>query len=197
MAKYRIGIYQDDYAERPDEYEPWRFVSFNSRHVNFVHPDDIDSDDVLATLSYYEHGLGRWSLRGEGYRDPYGFDSVDVAGAIVKDDDYDKSSSQWRDSLDPSELAEILRGSIDRFTDWWNGEYYVLDVTPLDVLKSAACGGALTGEGMSDVCGGYIGKSDLESALHEQGVDLDHDEIQWVGADQGLGQYLNSLRVSA
>ena len=51
-TKYRLSIVHDEQTERPDECAIGRIVSFNTRHASFVHPDAIDKDDILATLSY-------------------------------------------------------------------------------------------------------------------------------------------------
>ena len=60
--QYRITADYDHDTERPDAYGIGRMVSFNNRHTNFQHPDHLDGEEILATLSYYEHGSCRWMV---------------------------------------------------------------------------------------------------------------------------------------
>jgi len=98
---YRITIYRDSDAECPSEWESWRLVSFSHRHIGYENPagyckgldafgcpipTSIGLARKLETgtafwLSYYEHGLCRWSLMGEGPQCRW--DSTRIAGILL------------------------------------------------------------------------------------------------------------------
>lgn len=113
-------------------------VSFGRKHINFQDPakfvkafnqrtDDVTSAKIglarklnvgLAfVVSYYEHGLGCWSLKGEGLHCPW--DSVPLAGILL-----------W--SGKPADIrARTLEDRaggasdfLERYNAWANGETF-------------------------------------------------------------------------
>ena len=133
-----VEVYHDEHAESPCETDGWKLYSFNSRHVSFKHPSHFSTkfdhasrrpipvnpglrqklDRGLAFwLSYYEHGLGCWSLIGEGTQCQW--DTAYVAGILV-----------WEEpagNLGPKKYAdreEDARSFLKTFTSWANGECY-------------------------------------------------------------------------
>lgn len=173
-TSYRISIYPDPDAENPGDWDGWRLVSFGSRHIGFEAPDryckGLDSFGVPLPggiglsrkldcgtafwLSYYEHGLCRWSLMGEG---PYcRWDSVKVAGILLWEQPSRDLSSDY-----PSREA-AARHFLDTYTAWANGEVYGYAIERLP-------SGSEPAEPL-DSCWGFYGMdtclSEAEAFLH-------------------------------
>ena len=76
IEKYKLGkctieIERDELCDNPlDDDGEGKIYSFNTRHSNFAHPDNIQSvlekgdEDWLVPLSYYEHGGCLWDVEG-------------------------------------------------------------------------------------------------------------------------------------
>ena len=142
MNRYRITADYDHDVERPDAYGIGKVVSFSNRHTAYQHPDSIDPEDTLATLSYYEHGLCKWMVGSSTVSDYGHFDTVDVAGAIVWGDDVSESDREWYNGLDPDEQRTILDLIAATYTEWANGDCYMFRIERLDDCME--CGTTLT-----------------------------------------------------
>ena len=129
-TKYRLSIVHDEQTERPDELAIGRMVSFNSHHASFVHPDAIDEGDILATLSYYEHGLCRWMVGESTVPDYGGFDTVECAGVIVWNGE--DGEREWWNARTDDERATSLDAIASEFTAWCNGEVFGYRLVELD-----------------------------------------------------------------
>jgi len=138
-----------------------RIVSFNRRHVNFGSYDEFfdavyDENEgrykhipklglrnmlkagTAFMLAYYEHGLCRWSLSGEGPQCQW--DSVQCAGVYILPSD--AGNFKAHDTKYAAREA-YARSALDEYTDWCNGTcfYYSVELDGEDV----------------ESCGGYIG----------------------------------------
>jgi len=128
--KYRLSIHHDDMAESP-EYDTFEVISFNRYHGSFRDPNEVfdeledEFDEGFAFfLSYFEHGLCRWSLKADGV-DPmlagdWRWDGVNTAG-IVRMSSADSGTIAWWQSLDMDERRKVLRQFLESYTDWANG----------------------------------------------------------------------------
>lgn len=143
-AKAMLTIGYDHDTESPNEYSVLRVLSGNVRHSNC---EKFDAEDVVAVLTYYEHGEGMWSV-GAAVPDYGGFDTVENAGVLVIIDD----AREWWDGLDEAARGEAIRATLDTFNDWWNGNCYFFTYGDLSV-------------------GGFIGMEDLKSGLVDEGID--------------------------
>ncbi|WP_169979811.1 hypothetical protein [Tautonia rosea] len=174
---YRISVFPDSDAECPSEWEGWRLVSFSHRHRSYEAPEryckgldeagyplpaHIGLSRMLDTgtafwLSYYEHGLCRWSLMGEG---PYcRWDSTRVAGILL----WERPPPELPSGYQPREAD--ARRFLDIYTDWANGQVYGYDI---EILTScASCGSEQAG--LVESCFGIYG---LETALSEAEAQL-------------------------
>lgn len=177
-----LTIGYDHDLERPDSgYDGWKPISFNRRHNNFVHPDryrlhqpgNIGLRRKLTVglafwLSYYEHGLCRWSLRGEGPQCRW--DSVDIAGLLNwtgKPSDIGAKTYEDR--------AHDARNFLEAYTDWCNGNCYWFSLE--DDQK------------ILDSCSGFIGTEQLTEAINEALEDSDRVMVKGEAAD--LAPYLH------
>lgn len=151
---YTVDFGFDHSPDDPNDQDgSWRVYSFNSRHVHFQHPDEFNKKELKSKLkrgyafmlSYYEHGLCRWSLSGEGSRDIW--DSNQCAGVIVWEEDEDNISSDDR--------AQDARNHLEEYTDWCNGHVYTFRISDSK------------GETV-DSCSGFYssGKDEMLSEIH-------------------------------
>jgi hypothetical protein len=169
-------------VERPDStYDGWKPISFCRRHNNFEHPaayclnkpENMGLRRKLQVglafrLSYYEHGLCKWSLRGEGPQCRW--DSVDIAGLLIwtgKPTDIG--------ALSYDDRATDARNFLEEYTDWCNGNCYWFS------LESA--------EQPLNSCGGFIGTNQLTEAINEALEESDKVIVR--GEAAYLTPYLN------
>jgi len=162
--KYQLEVSYDHDTESPNDYGAFNVISFNSRHVSFVHPDDIDESTILAPLSYYEHGLCKWMVGESTVADPYGgFDTVDFAGVIVYNE-ANGGDRSWFTDMGPKEQRHILDGVAAEYTAWCNGEcfYYTLN----EIHGCESCGQVEFKH--VDSCGGYIGSDSFSDYINSE-----------------------------
>ena len=177
-----LTIGYDHDLERPDSgYDGWKPISFNRRHSNFEHPDryrlnepeNIGLRRRLAVglafwLSYYEHGLCRWSLRGEGPQCRW--DSVDIAGLLLWTGKPAALGAKSHENR-----AQDTRHFLEEYTDWCNGNCYWFSLEDDHKLL--------------DACGGFIGTEQLSEAINEALEETDPVMVQGEAAD--LAPYLH------
>ncbi len=227
---HRLTIGYDSDTEDPNNYSPFKFVSFSDRHINFMDRDILHTaaecpscdgtgetdlfgalsfavqcstcfgtgetitpnPDILATLSYYEHGAHRWMVGESVVPDHGGFDTVNFAGAILWDADNDESegSRGWWDGLDIDGKHAALVGAAEEYTLWSNGEnfYYSLE----SLYTCPTCNHVDTDGGEVDSCGGFIGvdalMEELRPALEAAGITSD-EHLEVVGDAAYLANY--------
>jgi hypothetical protein len=143
-----IGYDQDAECPSDNRDSTWRVVSFSSRHSKYENPDNYltpvydergrfqyaDPNNIglrrkiqcgtAFILSYYEHGQGQWSIKGEGTQCRW--DTADVAGIAFFDSD--PSEISRANGLPMSEKynarAADLRGFLEEYNNWANGYVY-------------------------------------------------------------------------
>ena len=136
----RINVYPDLCPDNPMPDIGARVVSFNRRHVNYAHPEDIGvygrneyGEPIIGCpglrrkldtgaaflLSYFEHGSCVWSLAGEG--PSCRWDTAALAGVLYLPE------RLWRGKTF-SEREDISRSLLKTYTAWCNGEVYCIEM---------------------------------------------------------------------
>lgn len=164
----KLEVGHDLDVDLPDAgYDGWRLVSFGRKHVNHedpakyvkafnqrtgeVTPASIGLARKLNVglafwLSYYEHGLGCWSLKGEGPQCPW--DTALLAGILIWTG---KPGDIGAKTLD--DRAEDARNFLESFNDWANGNCYWFRLTDDSGEEIGSIGGLIGGEAVSEVVG--------------------------------------------
>jgi hypothetical protein len=162
-----VGLHHDQFPENPTEYSDWRVVSLCRRHTSFGEIEDNDelqrqvNEGTAFLLSYFEHGLCRWSLSGEGPQCPW--DSVHFAGVLY-----------WEGEEKPTE--EQARSFIETYTEWCNGSVYGYTIEDEE------------GE-IDDSCFGFYG-NDLDYMFEELSYGIrPFDKVRFVGDASHLSDY--------
>lgn len=180
-----VILQYDRDCERPicesgDEAE--RFVSFNSRHASFTHPNEFRDEDgwlpeltrqfeseEAFLLSYHEHGNCVWGLQGQVQACPW--DTVGTAGIY------------WLPSDVPAdERKAYAESAMEQYTEWCNGSCYGYMIE-------------VNGE-LVDSCYGYVGDEHfmecvseaLQDVLDKYGVD-DDVSVEVLGEAKWLADY--------
>lgn len=163
-----LEIGHDYDVDVPDSgYDGWKLVSFGRKHASYEDPDkyvkafDRRTREITPAniglarklrvnlaffLSYYEHGLGAWSLIGEGTQCPW--DTAYLAGLLVwtgKPGDIGARSLEDR--------AEDARGFLESYNDWANGNCYWFRLTGENGHEIESIGGLIGSEALSEVVG--------------------------------------------
>lgn len=127
-----LELYNDLDGENPCEPgEAWNVYSFNSRLTSYKHPDHFRTEGgqlrmwlrnklrvgLAFPLSYYEHGDGMFSLRGEGPQCQ--FDSVGFAGFLIWEGKPTDMGHRTRE-----ERADYARRFLEGYNAWANGHVY-------------------------------------------------------------------------
>lgn len=114
------------------------FVAGYDRATGEVVPADEELAGKLGTglaywLSYHEHGVGAWSLKGEGRK--CRFDTAVLAGVLVREDEPRSLGPTTAD-----ERAADARRFLERYTSWANGCVYDWDVREAGTDEPVAAG---------------------------------------------------------
>lgn len=143
-----LAVDYDHDAPNPNDDGSWRLISFNRRHNNYEDPDKFfefkDGELVPRTiglrrkldvgtaflLSYYEHGLCRWSLRHEGPQCRW--DTNNCAGLLL----WEQPAKELGTKV-YQDRAQYARGVLETYTNWCNGQVYCF---ALDNDGPAICG---------------------------------------------------------
>jgi hypothetical protein len=151
--------------------------------------------DILSGLSYFEHGNCRWTLDSidpAGGWDPGGWDTARLAGVLKWNptgyctEAEKPEQRKWWDGLDNEERREIMMSFLDEYTNWCNGECYVVTVeewVERDPDPCPTCERPRQASSWDELEGpvyGYIGWDAVKDAIRDQlpeGVDLDDVEI--------------------
>jgi len=163
--------------------------SFSRRHVNTINPEDLYeySDDEDAEngkklreeyrdgvfLSYFEHGLCRWGVRGTMSGTPdFCWDGVNTAGIWVPDKYLLEEAKDLKGEAREKKMIEWAGQACSVYTSWCNGECFGYKVSAYKVRK-ADDGEVFDQEDdyrhekplADDSCWGYIGRDDLEKYM--------------------------------
>lgn len=106
--------------------------SASRRHINYKSFDELrdmlGADEDAIALSYYEHGLCKWMVRGgAASRTPgveFQWDGVEFAGLWVPDDSV-RESYTGQDGLSRHDwMVKQAESACELYTQWANGECY-------------------------------------------------------------------------
>lgn len=178
--KYRVRIEHDPDCESPAECDhTWLPYSFSTRHINYREPAEFFDEGrpklwlrnklrvgLAFPLSYHEHGLGVWFIRGTKWTPDAAWDTVDLAGLLV-----------WEDK--PSEIggktvAERQKDAaafLAEYSDWCNGNCHGYVIENADRNTVASCWGFI-GDAIADA---------VQEALPEDATE-DNTEVTGTGA---------------
>lgn len=171
-----LTLMADDSPSDPLEYTGWKLCSFNRRHVGYQGPDEFLPPSLglrrklevgtAFMLSYYEHGLCRWSLQGQGPQCQW--DTTRTAGILLWEGDlkdlpkgYDKRE-KWAESM------------LETYTCWCNGEVYGYSIEEDGV--------------QGDSCFGFYG-NDLDYMAEQVRGLINGDEVEIEGDAKDLAAY--------
>lgn len=132
---YIMNFHHSDCADDPSDCGIYEFFSFNSRHVNFKHPNEFGlcpgkngdpyfsiakfrnlyKRGLIYILSCYQHSGIVWSMKGEGPQCQ--FDTAQVAGLICLNETEHKRLRLKR-------REEIARSYLKEYNQYINGEVY-------------------------------------------------------------------------
>jgi hypothetical protein len=155
MRKIVLELAYDSDTENPFELSDWEFVSFNTRHSSFKHPDNYKNIGIQKkikagtafVLDYFEHGNCVWSLSGSGPQCKW--DQSRNAGLLI-----------WKGK--PKHLGttiesrrEVAKRMMEVYTEWCNGQCFWYNAETNDGIEI-------------DSCGGFIGDDDLFSHLKSE-----------------------------
>ena len=164
----KLTVDHDEDTESPCDNDQWKLYSFCNRHINYKDPSEFFKasgqlkgksaskvgSGTAFLLSYYEHGLGQWSLKGEGNQCQ--FDTVQVAGVLV----WEGPAKDCGGAVDGKYVKTFqgrqnsARVFLNEYSDWANGQCFQYSITDME------------GEEI-DGCGGIIGWEYCEQAIKE------------------------------
>lgn len=170
-----LQINNDLDVEMPDSwYGGWRLISFGRRHLSYEDPAKYvkafneGTGEVTAAniglarklnvglafwLQYFEHGLGRWDLKGEGPQCPW--DTAPLAGILLwtgKPEDIGAKTLEDR--------AKDSRGFLESYNAWANGETYWFRLASESGEEIESFGGLIGDEALSEVVGESLQSGD-------------------------------------
>lgn len=158
-------------VEMPDSgYDGWKLVSFANyedpdkyvkafdRRTREITPANIGLARKLRVnlaffLSYYEHGLGAWSLIGEGIQDQW--DTAYLAGLLIwsgKPGDIGAKTVEDR--------AADARDFLGSYNAWANGETYLFRLSDENGGEIESIGGFIGDEALSEAIGESLQSGD-------------------------------------
>ncbi len=137
-----------------------------------------DHPDVLAVLSYYEHGLCRWMVGASTVSDFGGFDTTPVAGVIVWNGE--DNERPWWDGLTDEARKDILDGIAEEYTDWANGNVFGYQLVELNECET--CHNVESGDEV-DSCWGYIGGEHFSDSVSDiiHAFQIDPADVKVIG----------------
>lgn len=165
---FRIAIFHDADATNPldDWDEMGSILSLNRRHVNFD-PSGIEAaiaDPDAVPLSYFEHGLCRWSVAGElppGSRCP--FDSVAFAGLWLPDATTLESARPYGGWTRRQFMRIRALQACDVYTQWCNGEVYGYEIEHVTACDACSAERVVC----VDSCWGFYGLDDCRAEARQ------------------------------
>lgn len=191
-CQYESDDPDSDYY-RPCDQLPWVHAD-GELLTNFRAVEDPITDhpytpdpDILAVLSYFEHGMCRWGLQGTMQHTPdFRWDGVSLAGVLMWDPsegDKDGSERKWWDELDEKKRDEIASAFLEEYTDWSNGSIFYVTIQRWIANVCGACLqpnelGIGHWENVESV-GGIVGYDQIKEQAKYIMPDLPND-VEWI-----------------
>lgn len=150
-----LEIYHDYDVDSPCEGEgEWKLYSFSDRHASYRNPYDFFPDGEASPelqaqldegtawlLSYFEHGLCQWMLKGAPkglLSGDWQWDGVDLAGVLIWENPVEDLGAETKEARRES-AAEF----VEIYTQWCNGETYQYTLTDADGSEVGGYGGII------------------------------------------------------
>jgi hypothetical protein len=118
----------------------------------------LSGNPDAVPLSYFEHGLCRWSVAGE-LPVACPFNSVMLAGVWLPDADTLASASRYGGRTRCHFMRKRARQACDAYTQWCNGDIYGYEIAR--ICHCPCCGGEKAEPVES--CWGFYGLDDCRS----------------------------------
>jgi hypothetical protein len=148
--------------------------SFCKNHRNFCRPDELPVKyaGYSVPLSYFEHGLCRWSVRGNTVPgEEFRWDGVETAGQWYPDEHVlhgmptDDTRHEW--------LHKQAQHACDIYTHYCNGSVYWYQLDVYEAIQKPGGGFCKCHDTYkelghfvtTDSCGGYYGYDHADSGL--------------------------------
>ena len=150
-VKYRVRIEHDPDCESPAECDhTWRPYSFSTRHVNYREPTQFFDErrgpklwlrnklrvGLAFPLSYHEHGLGLWFIRGTKWTPDALWDTVDLAGLLIWEDQPSDIGGKT-----VAERQKDAAAFLEEYSDWCNGNCHGYAIEGADGNTVDSCCG--------------------------------------------------------
>ena len=191
MSKYRLAVQFDPDAENPSKNGDgrWQIYSFSNRHKDFKDPEELKDEDgeikaeikaklesgLAFFLSYYEHGLCKWSLAGHGPQCQW--DTVSKAGIAIWEEPEENIGAKTYD-----ERAKDCAAELEEYTEWCNGHCFQYTITSNEGEIASCCG----------IIGDYI-----RQAIHDDLPDDATKENTEIEDEFGILSYLDVFKTPA
>ena len=160
MSKYHLTVRHDPDTHCPceDGDGRWQIYSFSKRHNRFKNPEELIDEEtgeikpeikaklesgLAFFLSYYEHGLCRWSLAGTGPQCQW--DTVQKAGIAIWEEPEENMGAKTYD-----DRAKDCKAELEEYTEWCNGNCYYYKITDKKGKEIGCCGGIIGGDYLVD-----------------------------------------------
>jgi hypothetical protein len=183
VYKYIVDVVPDEDCQSPAEEDGWKLYSFNSRHASFRDPYEllkpVDAEGRVRAktvglqrkldtgtaflLSYYEHGDGKWMVRGSdkaGSVPDKDFDFARTAGILIWEQPVGNLGAKTYG--DREKDAESF---VELYSDWANGHcngFTVYHAKPMDEDEDTPRKGR-----QIDSSFGFYGDRGLADAIRE------------------------------
>lgn len=154
----------------------WTLKSFNRNSIHSVNPESIFPNGKMPLwlrnkfkvglaffLDYYEHGLGAYSLSGEGMQCQW--DTAGCAGVLIWEH---PPSDMGAKTVE--ERKKDARAFLDEYNDWMNGNCYYFSVETIDGEEIDSCGGLIGTDHLEDVLLGCLESGDKVKVKDKIGV---------------------------
>lgn len=188
----KIVVDSDNDVENPCGEDGWKFHSFIKKFRSYTDPDEFitsyGSNPMEAKLkpflaqkmkrglahwlSYFEHGDGVWSVRGEGPQCQ--FDNTVFAGVLIWEQPAGNIGGKT-----PEARTQDARNFLKVYTDWANGHCYCYTIEVIEDNDDIEYIDEDTEGEEYDSCCGFIGTDNITDAV-KQVVDAymaEHNEL--------------------
>jgi len=154
--------------------------SFSNRHVNSIKQEQAEAyleeyGEDAVFLSYFEHGLCRWGVKGTMSNMPdFRWDGVGTAGLWIPDKCLLEEAKNMKGQERREKMEEWAGQACEVYTQWCNGEVYGVVVTAYEARYR---GGNLLDDAndyrfdtpvYDESCWGYYGYQYAEEVLQDE-----------------------------
>lgn len=175
--RLKLSIGYDRDAEDPCDMDcSFRLHSFRSDHKNFCDREKLPYSRIglqsklrhgtAFTLDYYEHGLCRWSLSGDGPQCRW--DTSRNSGLLV----WPGKPSELRKTYE--ERRESAKAFLEEYTDWCNGLCYYFQLSTETDEPVDSCFGFIGDDSLIDGLSDVLRADDTVVIVPNAEIDFSH-----------------------